>query len=65
MVLLSASDKALAADGMARIERLYNLDGSSKVGIVFLLHEAGKENTDDGMTAYMELQAKYERELLL
>ena len=56
MLLLSASDLRSPDDGLARIERLYHLDGGHHVGIVFLLNErGGKEN---GMIAYMELQAR-------
>lgn len=51
-----------SADGLSRIERLNSLDGSNaRVAIVFLLREkkVDSENDGDGMTAYMELQAKY------
>jgi hypothetical protein len=56
MLLLSASDMRPGADGASRIERLYHLDGGHHVAIVFLLdNKGGKE---DGVKAYMDLQAR-------
>jgi hypothetical protein len=56
MLLLSASDMQSSANGLARIERLYHLDGGHQVAVVFLIDNQGtKEN---GVKAYMELQAR-------
>ena len=56
MLLLSALDMQSSAAGLARIERLYHLDGGHHVAVVFLIDNQGtKEN---GVKAYMELQAR-------
>jgi hypothetical protein len=56
MLLLSALDMQSGANGLARIERLYHLDGGHHVAVVFLVDNKGaKEN---GVKAYMELQAR-------
>lgn len=56
MLLLSVVDMRHNADGLARIERLYHLDGGHHVAIIFLLES--KSGIEGGVKAYMELQAR-------
>jgi hypothetical protein len=56
MLLLSALDMQSSADGLARIERLYHLDGGHHVAVVFLVDNKGEK--ENGVNTYMELQAR-------
>jgi hypothetical protein len=56
MLLLSAFDMHSRANGLARIERLYHLDGGHHVAVVFLVNNQGPK--EDGVKEYMELQTR-------
>ncbi len=58
MLLLSALDMQSSADGLARIERLYHLNGGHHVALVFLVDNNNQGVKADGVKAYMELQAR-------
>ncbi|KAI9730459.1 MAG: hypothetical protein M1818_008154 [Claussenomyces sp. TS43310] len=55
LLLLSALDLRASDQAMARIERLYHLNGSRLNGIIFLLN--GTAPQEESMNAYMSLQA--------
>jgi hypothetical protein len=56
MLLLSPLDMQPSANGLARIDRLYHLDGGHHVAVVFLVDNQGAKEI--GVKAYMELQAR-------
>jgi len=56
-LLISPLDTQKNGNSMARIERLYHLNGGRNVGIVFLLRENTPSN--NGSTEFMKLQARY------
>lgn len=58
IILLSSEDMKDMTKVMARIERLYNYTGGQYVGIFFLLEDVNT-TPENGLRAFMTLQAEY------
>lgn len=64
MILVSATDLHGLESLMARIERLYNLDGSRHMGIVFLMQPSPATGLNSDIIPFMELQTQSVRAII-
>lgn len=58
LLLVSASDCRALEAVMARIERLYHLNGSRLIGTVFLMKGEDSKKKQESLNAFMSLQGR-------